>query len=67
MFAPQTLGLSLPASPAVFKKVYLFVRAWLSPQHYLYYTRERLIAINGNARFPLSAKALSFPLTVLFL
>ena len=58
MFAPQTLGLSLPASSAVFK-VDLFVRAWLSPQHYLYYTRERLIAINGNARFPLSAKALT--------
>ena len=66
MFAPQTLGLSLPASPAVFK-VDLFVRAWLSPQHYLYYTRERLKALNCLARFPLSAKALSFPLTVLFL
>ncbi len=66
MFAPQTLGLSLPASPAVFKS-YLFVRAWLSPQHYLYDTTKRLKGINFLARLPLSAKALSFPLTVLFL
>ena len=40
MFAPQTLGLSLPASPAVFK-VDLFVRAWLfAPTLSLLYQRK---------------------------
>ncbi len=67
MFAPQTLGSSLPASPAVFK-VDLFVKSLVIVLNVIFIIPEkRLIAINGNARFPLSFKKLSFPLTVLFL
>jgi hypothetical protein len=32
MFAPQTFGLCLPASPAVFKKNVCLLRTWLSSQ-----------------------------------
>ncbi len=47
MFAPQTLGLSLPASPAVFK-VNLFVKSLaIAPTLLLLYQKK----IKGN-KFP---------------